>query len=96
MTEWQETKRLGFALQYEEVEDWEAATWLQHQKEKREKATQSKREAEPHDISKDVLEATGCPFKCELPLRHSLPCRHWMLLSFKEKQPLPLSLFHPR
>jgi hypothetical protein len=38
----------------------------------------------------------GCSFGCELPIRYSLPCRHWMYASVVEECPLPLSLFHPR
>jgi hypothetical protein len=40
--------------------------------------------------------AIGCPCKCELPLRFGLPCKHWMLPFYLRKEPLSLSLFHPR
>jgi hypothetical protein len=38
----------------------------------------------------------GCTLSCELPVRYSLPCRHWMYASVVEDCPLPLLLFHPR
>jgi hypothetical protein len=38
----------------------------------------------------------GCLFSCELLIRFSLPCRHWMYASVVKECPLPLSLFHPR
>jgi hypothetical protein len=41
-------------------------------------------------------EAIGCLCECELPLRFGLPCKHWMLLFYLSKRPLPLSLFYPR
>ena len=37
-----------------------------------------------------------CPLACELPLRYSLPCKHWMYPAFVDSCQLPLSLFHPR
>ena len=38
----------------------------------------------------------GCQFKCQLPLRYCLPCKHWIYKAFVEGLPIPLSLFHPR
>ena len=38
----------------------------------------------------------GCQEGCELPSRYALPCRHWMMLAWTRKEPLPPSLFHPR
>jgi hypothetical protein len=38
----------------------------------------------------------GCEFKCELPARYKLPCKHWMLRYFYAGDPLSRSLFHPR
>ena len=42
------------------------------------------------------LENPECPLTCELPLRYSLPCKHWMYPAFLNSCQLPLSLFHPR
>lgn len=42
------------------------------------------------------LEVPGCPLVCELPLRYSLPCKHWMYPAFVKGSQLSLSLFHPR
>ena len=42
------------------------------------------------------LENPRCPLACELPLRYSLPCKHWMYPAFVDSCQLPLSLFHPR
>ena len=36
-----------------------------------------------------------CSLACELPLRYSLPCKHWMYLAFVDSCQLPLSLFYP-
>jgi phosphatidylglycerophosphatase A len=41
-------------------------------------------------------EVVGCLCKCELPLRFSLPCKHWMLPFYLSRRPLPLSLFYPQ
>jgi hypothetical protein len=38
----------------------------------------------------------GCPLACKLPLRYSLPFKHWMYPAFLKGCQLPLSLFHPR
>ena len=49
--------------------------------------------------NKDPFEfnkAIGCPCECKLPLRFGLPCKHWILLFYLSKRPLPLSLFYPR
>jgi hypothetical protein len=37
-----------------------------------------------------------CPLAYALPLRYSLPCKHWMYPTFLRGCQLPLSLFHPR
>ena len=42
------------------------------------------------------LENPRYPLACELPLRYSLPCKHWMYPAFLNSCQLPLSLFHPR
>jgi hypothetical protein len=44
----------------------------------------------------DFNEVIGCPSECELPLRFSLPYKHWMLPFYLSKRSLPLSLFYPR
>ena len=44
----------------------------------------------------DFDEVIGCPSECELPLRFSLPCKHWMLLFYLSERSLSLSLFHPQ
>ncbi len=41
-------------------------------------------------------EGTHCPLLCELPLRWSLPCRHWMYPAFVDVIPIPSLLIHPR
>jgi hypothetical protein len=96
MPEWREAKRLGIELEFEDDEDWAAATLSQKAKDTREKAKAAKEAAETQDIPVEVLKDSGCPFHCELPMRQRIPCRHWMLISFKARTPLPLSLFHPR
>jgi hypothetical protein len=38
----------------------------------------------------------GCEQLCELPLRYRLPCMHWMLYFYRQNEPIPINLFHPR
>jgi hypothetical protein len=48
---------------------------------------------EGFDIYADNAE---CPYKCQLPERFGLPCRHWMLGAYEMKLAIPMSLVHPR
>ena len=54
------------------------------------------------NIKKDQLKelhfilGTECKLGCELPLRYSLPCKHWLYKAFVDDIAIPISLFHPR
>jgi hypothetical protein len=48
------------------------------------------------DTNWEDIRRRGCREGCELPSRYALPCRHWMMLAWRHKEPLPPSLFHPR
>jgi hypothetical protein len=43
----------------------------------------------------DSIWQGSCLGSCILPLQYGLLCRHWMLKSFLDSFPLPLSLVHP-
>jgi hypothetical protein len=44
----------------------------------------------------DFILRTECKLGCELPLRYSLPCKHWLYKAFIDNVAIPISLFHPR
>jgi hypothetical protein len=54
--------------------------------------TEGKEEA----VEFELESGSACPLACKLPLRYSLPCKHWMYPAFVRGCQLPLSLFHPR
>jgi hypothetical protein len=76
MPEWQDAKKLGIKLEFEDDGDWAAATLSQKAKDTREKAKAAKEAAEAQDILVEVLEDSGCLFYCELPMRQGIPCRY--------------------
>lgn len=43
-----------------------------------------------------ALKRPGCPFSCDLPLRYSLPCRHWLYEAVSRSWAIPFTLLHPR
>jgi hypothetical protein len=43
----------------------------------------------------NFIPGTECKLGCELPLRYSLPCKHWLYKAFDDVA-IPISLFHPR
>jgi hypothetical protein len=60
--------------------EWEAAKTL----------SDSEREA------LDALDGPKCMLACQLPVRYSLPCRHWLYWASQMGISIPLSLSHPR
>ena len=44
----------------------------------------------------DVHLGPVCLLACPLPLRFSLPCRCWLFHCLRNRNPIPLSLLHPR
>jgi hypothetical protein len=54
------------------------------------------RELEKEREALSALNKPGCLFACELPLRYSLPCRHWLYKAVVRSWAIPLTLLHPR
>ncbi|KAL6405702.1 hypothetical protein AUP68_10838 [Ilyonectria robusta] len=67
--------------------EWEAAKALRWRQ---------NRELEKECEALSALNKPGCPFACELPLRYSLPCRHWLYEAVVRSWAIPLTLLHPR
>ncbi|RKK88928.1 hypothetical protein BFJ68_g16837 [Fusarium oxysporum] len=67
--------------------EWEAAKALRWRQ---------NRELEKERDALSALNKPGCPFACELPLRYSLPCRHWLYEAVVRSWGIPLTLLHPR
>ncbi|KAH7231231.1 uncharacterized protein BKA55DRAFT_696126 [Fusarium redolens] len=67
--------------------EWEAAKALRWRQ---------NRELEKERDALSALNKPGCPFACELPLRYSLPCRHWLYEAVVRSWAIPLTLLHPR
>ncbi|KAH6973981.1 hypothetical protein EDB80DRAFT_831305 [Ilyonectria destructans] len=67
--------------------EWEAAKALRWRQ---------NRELEKEREALSALNKPGCPFACELPLRYSLPYRHWLYEAVVRSWAIPLTLLHPR